>query len=157
MLQGVPALIMIFQFRTARLMNDLLVGGSIFAVIEGIGIAMLFSGPWVGRRLLPRTPVVLDRHVTPSSPVELQAAAFAFLGVFLATSTVSRFAAELANYFLARQLVPQDFQSVFIRLLQPLIELALGIWLFFGSKQLSLYWNRLRRNEPRPHDESGPL
>ena len=35
------------------------------------------------------------------------------------------------------------------------LELGLGLWLFYGSKRLSLYWQRLRVT-PRGPDE-GPL
>ena len=124
-----------------------------------VGLILLLRGDRIALRLLPKSPHQIPS--SPGSPVELQAAAFAVVGVFFALTSLPELAStivQLANDA-AQSIQPEHSAQFVIRqVMKPAAQLFLGVWLFLGSKRLTAYWQRTHSgSKPPPIDEERPL
>lgn len=160
MLQGLSELALVgsfmgFSYGTSGLNMTFV---AVFAVFEAVGIFMVVKASTIGRWLLP--PALVAPGVDPAtrSPVDLQSAAFAVLGVLLVVWAAPDIVMVIWRYTDdAIRSRPHDEGLSYLLglLLKPGVNLILGLWLFFGSKRLSLYWQKTRAH-PSGAD-SGPL
>ena len=120
---------------------------TVFALFEAVGVLMLIKAPWIARRLLPEAPATPTVNPGPGSPIELQSAAFAVIGVLVTVWAIPDVALAIWRYTNPAILTAPHEQGGMVlveSLLKPAVELVLGVWLFFGSKRLSLYWQKMR-------------
>jgi hypothetical protein len=160
MLQGLSELALVGSFMGfgygARGLNMTFV--AVFGVFEAVGIFMVVKASTIGRWLLPQALMGPSADSVTTSPVELQSAAFAVLGVLLVVWAAPDIVMALWRYTEdAIRSRPHDEGSSYLLglLLKPGVNLVLGLWLFFGSKRLSLYWQKTRAH--RSGADSGPL
>lgn len=161
-LQGFPALIAIGQYGFGGLGHiSMSMWGYFLGMLGfyiGIGALLLAFGDRAAKWLLPRPDGSRSAPPAPGSPVELQASAFAVAGVVIvAFWAVPGFIFDTWRYLFhnSPDAPPGQIVDVMPFLVRHAMELALGTWLFYGSKRLSTYWHRLR-HESRGADE-GPL
>jgi hypothetical protein len=149
-----PGLLMNYRaYRTASIgMEALLLGIGPYALSLGIGVLLLLFADRLAPRLLPDPraeqaeaqgqPPALVRTSGP----ELQAIAFSVVGVLLVVWSAKSLA--LAAWALYAQ--GETGSATFEQngwgqyATQFLVECGLGVWLFFGSRQLAAFWQRLR-------------
>ena len=130
----------------------------VVSVQLGIGLFLLLRGDRVGVWLLPKNDPVLAPSV--GSPVELQAAALAVVGVVFAMVAVPELASFLWRYSQesAQSIRPdRTAASLITGIIKPGVQLVLGLWLFAGSKALAIRWQRTRTSAIRPSSDEGPL
>lgn len=161
-IQGFPDLVQIGQLgfgglsRISTMLWVYYLGMLVFYV--GIGALLLVYGQRVSGRLLPKPDVSGSVAPAPWSPVELQAVAFSVLGMILiAVWALPGLVFDCWRYFFRHNpdAPPGQVIDVMPYLVRHALELGLGLWLFYGSKRLSLYWQRLRSTARGP--DEGPL
>ena len=161
MLQGFPALVSLGQFGLggmARIPTAIwLYTGGMLAFYVGVGWLLLRYGERLGVMLLPKSDGSPPVPFGPWSPVELQATALAVVGltvivVWAVPGLVSDGWRQLQGRDLA---APGALRDMTPYLVHHACEFVLGIWLFYGSRRISLYWRRLRHKTRRSED--GPL
>ena len=121
----------------------------------GIGSLLLAYGDRAARWLLPRPDRSESAPPATGSPVEWQAAAFAVAGVVIIVFWAAPgFLFDLWRHFFRNNpdAPPGQIVEAVPYLVRHALELALGLWLFYGSKRLSLYWQRLRGQRPGPDE-----
>ena len=125
-----------------------------FVVYAGVGTFLFTQAGWLARWLLPKQ---VGDGVPPraGSPDLLQAVAFSVVGVLLGAWGCQDVAYLIWRYtFESIRSLPHE--SVGLTWFKPTVELAMGAWLFFGSKRLSRYWRRMQ-DSAMEAGESGPL
>jgi len=158
-LQGFPALVAIGQYgfgglgRISMSMWAYFLG--MLGFYLGIGALLLAFGERAAKWLLPRPDGSGSAAPWPGSPVELQAAAFSVAGVVI----IAFWAAPGLIFDTWRYLFhnspeapPGQVVELMPFLLRHAMELAVGLWLFYGSKRLSLYWQRMRSGPSGPDE-----
>jgi hypothetical protein len=161
-LQGFPAVIAIGQYGFGGLGRiNMSMWGYFLGMLGfylGIGVLLLAFGDRASKWLLPKPGGTSSGPPRPGSPVELQAAAFAVAGVvMIAFWAIPGFVFDTWRYLVRNNpdAPPGQILEVTPFLVRHAMELGLGLWLFYGSKGLSLYWQRLRGSARGP--DEGPL
>jgi hypothetical protein len=151
-LQGLPFTAYAFQYPFfSRYSAPFLITVVVFV---GLGTLLITQAGWIARWLLPKQ---VGDGVSPreGSPDLLQAVAFSVIGVLLGAGGCRDIAYLIWRYtFESIRSIPHE--SFGLTWFKPTVELAMGIWLFFGSKRLSRYWRR-SQDSAAEADESGPL
>lgn len=132
----------------------------VLAVFESLGLFMVLKASLIARWLLPKAPIVPAIAPAPGSPIELQSAAFAVVGVLLVVWAIPEIAVAVWRYTYESIQSTSHEQSGFQLtglLCKPVLEFLLGLWLFFGSKRLSWYWQKTRAHRPSLDSDSSPL
>lgn len=161
-LQAFPALVSIGQLGFSGLSG---VSTSLWAYYlgmlgfyVGLGVLLLVCGQRIASRVLPKPTASASVAPAPWSPAELQAVAFSVLGVTLIVvwGLPGLVFDCWRNFFRnSPDAPPGQVMDVMPYLVRHVLELSLGLWLFYGSKRLSLYWQRLRSTARGP--DEGPL
>lgn len=112
------------------------------AAVLWFGSGALASAVWTG---IPTstTDVML-------SPVEFQRAVFAALGIYLLGLGLPAFIEPIRSYLLRPEGFTLEPQAAWIRQVEAtgaVLQVIMGLWLLFGSRQLSTWLSQLR--EPR--------
>jgi hypothetical protein len=131
-----------------------------FAICLAAGVSLLKAAPALALRLLPRRGSDASAGERPATGSRsLQALGFSIAGAIVVAQAVPRFCYSLTLTFIRNYDVysrPRQLSDFLVTLLQPTVEIALGVWLFFGSKGLAHYWHRIRHPElhqPEPASE----
>ena len=122
-----------------------------------VGVFFLKAAPRLATRMLPDSNVYGGAPDSPAGTLSLQAIAFSVAGAVIATLAIPRFCYTLALTLREVRDVyaVTDHGGTFLRaLLEPGVQLALGVWLFLGSKRLAGYWHRIRRPELAAEQEA---
>jgi hypothetical protein len=133
---------------------------STFGLSAGLGLVLLAVGDRIGAWLMA-DPSPLPSEPAPPDVRNVQSAAFAVAGVMLiAVWALPGLVYDGWRSFYA--LNPVDAQQRAIEgrpyLARHVVELLLGLFLFYGSKRLSAYWHRLRTHRlSHADDDEGPL
>lgn len=162
MLQGFPALVSLGQFglgALTRIPTALwLYYAGMLAFYVGVGALLLRYAERVAALLLPKSDGSPPVPFGPWSPIEFQAAALAVVGMVV----IVVWAVPGLVFDGWRQLHGRDLATaagavldMTPYLVRHACEFSLGLWLFYGSKRISLYWHRLRHTGHRP--DEGPL
>jgi hypothetical protein len=101
------------------------------------GTLVMIFAPLGGRWLLPRVRSAQNR----STRGDLQAIAFSVVGVVLAARALEAITTIYVGGLSARQIYGTQGWLAY---LDPLLQLAIGIALFFGAPGLSRFWCKLR-------------
>jgi hypothetical protein len=120
------------------------------AVFIGVGTFMVIKAVAIGGWLLPKATSNPDVPPSSGAPQELQAVALSVVGIILAASAFPALAATLSRY-------ADPARDLIAGIIKPGVEFAVGLFLFFASKRIAGYWQRLPARRPRTDDDSGPL
>jgi hypothetical protein len=120
------------------------------AVCGAVGVLLLKGAPRIAIAILPQSGNEGSSGGPSAGSVSLQGIAFSLAGVMLMAYAVPKFISLFVGTL--RQVndvysAPRhggDFVAV---LLEPGLQIAIGAWLFVGSKRLAAYWHRLRHPE----------
>jgi hypothetical protein len=145
-LQGLTLLVGLLPYLFSW--NSILIPYTIdFAIYEGIAAVLILKAARIGTWLLPRAADLHPDSSAPAAATELQPVAFSVIGVLLVVWAVP----EILLVFFGNGYHPNAAiysepprSDLLISLLRPGVEFVLGLWLFFGSKRLSRYWQHLR-------------
>ena len=130
------------------------------AIYFGIGILLVVHGQKLGAKLLAKHDPVPAAPVLPMSPRDLQAAVFAIVGIILVvTMALPGLVYDLWQWqFGSRPSSSQErLDELKPFLVNHLLELGLGLWLFYGSHRLANYWERLSGRTREINSDEGPL
>jgi len=125
----------------------------------GLGLVLIATGDRVGVWLLPE-PTAMPSPPASIEARDLQAAAFAFVGVLMVAAWALPgliYDGWLYYYGNAASDNLQRMPNVGALIARHVLELLLGIWLFYGSKRLSGYWQRVRSERPMSEHDERPL
>ena len=114
-------------------------------VEEAFGVFLFVSAARLSVWMLPKVamgPATAPGGVASS---DWQAAAFAVVGIALAVLAAPDIAFML--YQSIRSVGQTQSEELALRLVKPLVQLVLGIWLFFGSHRLALVWRKMRSSD----------
>jgi hypothetical protein len=147
-----PGLLMHYRaYRAASIaMEMLLLGLGPYALSLGVGIFLLLFADRLAPRLLPEpAPGQADSPppalVRTSGP-ELQAVAFSVVGLLLIVWSARSLALAAWNFYAGSRVIVEALERPGWGryALEAAVECGLGVWLFFGSKRLAGFWQRLR-------------
>lgn len=121
-----------------------------------LGIALVRGAAWVATRVLGfEEPSDPPRVRAPSRRV--QAIAFSVVGLWFVATGLADVVWIFTQAHRDSRIVGGDvIESAFedpATLARVTTELGLGVWLFFGSKRLALFWHRLRMQPVPAHVE----
>jgi hypothetical protein len=144
------------QFPGGETVLTMAVAGALFTFLIGFG-------------LIPSSRPLASALVTGATEVEgpplthfsIHALGFSLLGAWLTALALPNLAANAvllvtlsrAGQRLQRQ---EYLASQWPELLQTALQVALGVALFFGARELAALWNRVRPIRSRPSDGEGP-
>jgi hypothetical protein len=108
-----------------------------FATLLTAGLVLFFAAPALDRRLFPST-----EHPGESARfLALHAFTYSVVGLYVTILGITSSASILFN----RQYVSRaSWAEIVSALVEPVVEIALGVALFFGSHGLVRIWSRLR-------------
>jgi hypothetical protein len=115
----------------------------------GVGAFLIVKAALIGSWLLPRVTAGPDVAPTPGSVQQLQAVALSVVGVVLAASSLPQLAWAAEQF-------THSSRGLLEVTIRPAAELIVGLLLFFRSKRISGYWERIPAAPPDNAD-SGPL
>ncbi len=121
-----------------------------------IGIVLLTKSSWVACRMLgvASWPGESPLHV---SARQLQAVGLSIFGVILAISGAEDFIRGIVTYLRAEVAGDVIYRGAIdlATLASGMFKLFVGVWLFVGSKRLSVWWQKIRSTAPNPTANSG--
>ena len=150
-----PGLLMNYRaYRSASIGTEvLLLGLGPYALSLGVGVMLLLFADRLAPRLLPEPAAGQEDGAPPAlvrtSGPELQAVAFSVVGLLLALWSAKSLALA-AWHFSRKQDAVDALDAWGTQALEFAVECGLGLWVFFGSKRLALFWQRLRGQAASP-------
>ena len=160
-IESVPAfrdmfqIITLFIFEYDSIQHDTL--GRIFPLFSALygviliimGIYLIKSAPELARRMTPGESS--DSLILKYESKDIQAVAFSIVGILVILLAVPALWFNLGQLFMWYSDdisdVRRDTQTIrtyWMRSIGPLLQMGLGLWLFFGSRGLSRLWHKLR-------------
>jgi hypothetical protein len=145
-----PALLVNYRsYRASSLgMDALLFWMGPYVLSLGAGLLLLLFADRLAPRVLP-APAAGDGGAAPAALVrtsgpELQAIAFSVVGLLLVVWSAKSLALLAWALYRAEPGVSFPNAEWGKHAMEFVVECGLGVWLFFGSKQLARFWQRLR-------------
>lgn len=136
----IPGIVSAFSISTV--LKELILPLVLIAGVAGVGGCLLVFSEWIGRRILPRDGGGPAAGALDSST--WQAIAFAVLGVYLIVESMPRIVANTVYYGFG------ESEIMGAQRLSDLVQIAVGVVLFFQARGLAGLWHKLRTGGTHP-------
>lgn len=160
--QGLPALAHAVDYGTGgttRFSRSLaLLYGVLFVLFSIFGLVLMLTADRLAGWLLPRLDGYPTAAQTPTSARGVQEVAFSVLGIYLvAVDAIPGLAMYLWRWVAEPDSAIIAHTDVAPFIVEHLVQLVVGLWLFFGSRQLANYWQRRRWEADASRERDGAL
>lgn len=135
----IPGVVGVFSLSTV--LEELVFPLVLIAGVAGVGVCLLVFSEWIGRRILPRDGGGPAEGASDS--LTWQAIAFAVLGVYLVAESMPGIVANTVYGF-------NESGIMGAQRLSDLVQIVVGVVLFFQARGLAGLWHKLRTAGTHP-------